>query len=459
MMEAKKQSSEAVKSDPPYGGSRSPYYFLALEVENVRSFKEPQKLLLADARGRPRRWTVLLGDNGVGKTTLLQVLASFQARQIMTHTIKGEVVAIILPHLFVEKQAYSSFLRGESDRLSCKADFCYGTKFTDASGVIKRLSLDVNISADSPSGCTGQFPTEEGNFVCYGYGAGRRMSQHALAESRSGDTCKTLFDEGEPLLNAEEWLLQADYAAVKLDSQPASRRRDEIKKVLTQLLPDVEELRIRPGGDSLKSPAVEAKTPYGWVSLRNLSSGYRSLVAWLVDLASRLFDAYPDSSNPLAEPAVVLVDQIDLFLHPKWQLSLISRLVELFPNAQFITTAHSPLIVQAAEDTNIVVLRREGDHVVIDNDPAHVRGWRIDQVLTSDIFGLTSTRDSKTEDALRERRSLLSKPILSETERARLEQLNEHLAGLPFVESQEDAEAMEVIRKAADRLRRPAEVK
>ncbi len=72
------------------------------------------------------------------------------------------------------------------------------------------------------------------------------------------------------------------------------------------------------------------------------------MIAWVIDFASRMVDRYPDSPDPLAEPAVVLVDEIDLHLHPKWQRELIGFLTERFPNTQFIVTAHSPLIVQAA---------------------------------------------------------------------------------------------------------------
>lgn len=440
-------------------GPRRPYYFLSLTIENVRSFKDAQKLLLADSQGRPRRWTVLLGDNGIGKTTLLQVLASFQSRQMTTRTTRDQTTTVSLPRLFLESLASKdSFLRTEAVSMKCETELCWGAKLSDIDQSVRRLSLEVELGTNRGF-CRNAFPPEAGAFVCYGYGAARRMSPRTLVESRTEDACKTLFDEGEPLLNAEEWLLQADYAAVKSDSEAAKRRRDQIQDVLTQLLPDVGELRIRTADNSLKSAAVEAKTPYGWVSLRNLSSGYRSLVTWIVDLASRLFDAYPESSNPLAEAAVVLVDQIDLFLHPKWQLKLINHLVALFPNAQFITTAHSPLIVQAAENANIVVLRRDGDHVLIDNDPAQVRGWRIDQVLTSDIFGLSSTRAPRTEALLAERRSLLSKPALSPGERDRLRRLDEEVAGIPFVESPQDAEAMELIRTAAGKLRRTAGVK
>ena len=161
------------------------------------------------------------------------------------------------------------------------------------------------------------------------------------------------------------------------------------------------------------------KTPYGWVPLRQLGYGYRTMIAWVVDFASRMVERYPDSPDPLAEPAVVLVDEIDLHLHPKWQRELIGFLTERFPNTQFIVTAHSPLIVQAATDANIALLKREGDHVVIENNPETIRGWRIDQILTSDLFGLETARPPDMEKLLLRRKELLTKPRLTKAEQER----------------------------------------
>ena len=129
-----------------------------------------------------------------------------------------------------------------------------------------------------------------------------------------------------------------------------------------------------------------------WINLRDLSFGYQTLTALIVDIASKMMEQYPNSDNPLQEPAVILIDEIDLHLHPKWQRTVIDKLSQHFPKAQFIATSHSPLIVQAALDkkANIVVCRKEGDKVIIDNDPDEVKGWRIDQILTSDLFELSS---------------------------------------------------------------------
>ena len=131
-----------------------------------------------------------------------------------------------------------------------------------------------------------------------------------------------------------------------------------------------------------------------------------------------MFERYPDSADPLAEPAVVLVDEIDLHMHPRWQRQIIDDPGSRFPRTQFIVTAHSPLIVQAAGDANIVLLRREGDHVVIDNDPEVLRNLRVDQILTSELFGLESARPPQIEEPLKERREILAKPKLTARDRS-----------------------------------------
>jgi len=177
------------------------------------------------------------------------------------------------------------------------------------------------------------------------------------------------------------------------------------------------------------------------------------MITWMVDLASRLFTRYPDSPDPIAKPAVVLVDEIDLHMHPQWQRKIMNFLSERFKNTQFIVTAHSPLIVQAATDANIAVLRREGDHVVIDQSFKGIRGWRIDQVLTSDLFGLESARPPEFDEVLKERKKILTKSRLTKRDKEKLAALDAQMGELPSGENLQDVEAMEIIRRAAERLK------
>ena len=173
----------------------------------------------------------------------------------------------------------------------------------------------------------------------------------------------------------------------------------------------------------------------------------------MVDLANRMFERYPNSPNPLAEPAVVLVDEIDLHLHPKWQRTLMDYLSERFVNTQFIVTAHSPLVVQAAKNANVVLLKREDDHVVIDNNPQSVRGWRADQILTS-LFELPSGYSVEIEELQNERREILSKARLTATDKKKLKQIESEMGDLPTAETREDIKAMNIIRRAATALKK-----
>jgi hypothetical protein len=313
-------------------------------------------------------------------------------------------------------------------------------------------------------------PPQYRGLICYGYGAARRMGPPALSEreeqfERSFGASATLFTEQASLRNAEEWLLRTDYLASKKGPEQAhaQSRLEQVTELLVGLLPDVKVLpheqaiRIPAGGDGMAGLSVEIRTHYGWVPMRGLSLGYQTLIAWMVDLAARLFERYPDSRDPLAEPAIVLVDEIDLHLHPSWQRTLMQFLGDRFPKTQFIATAHSPLVVQAANEANTVVLRREGDHVLIDNDVKTVRGWRVDQVLASDLFGRIPTRPPDVDSALEERKRLIAKGKRTATEEKRLRKLDKLVEELPTAERPEDIEAMEIIRRAARHLKNAGE--
>jgi hypothetical protein len=271
------------------------------------------------------------------------------------------------------------------------------------------------------------------------------------------DPTTSIFIEDARLVNAEEWLLRLDYSASKSSGSPEilklqKKRLELVIKILTRVLPDVAGIRFTLHTREKPIPGVEFETPYGWVPLRQLGYGYRTMIAWMVDFTSRMVDRYPDSPDPLAEPAVVLVDEIDLHLHPKWQRELIGFLTERFPNTQFIATAHSPLIVQAAGDANIALLRREGDHVVIENDAEMIRGWSVDQILTSELYGLKTARSPDLEALLQERKRLLTRPRLTRADKEKLAEIEARIGSLPAGESFEQAKTLELIQRSIELL-------
>ncbi|HEX8219156.1 MAG TPA: AAA family ATPase, partial [Chloroflexia bacterium] len=317
--EVRTTNEDATESAPPA-------YFLSLTVGNFRCFGPQQTLDLSDGKGRPARWTVVLGENGVGKTSLLQCLAALQPER--GRVIKDQTVYFIGTHVAPVQQFLYSLL---STREKSKAYFSissaiyYGAKLTHAAKGKVTRQLSVASTSSNSYSRSGTLENVQG-LICYGYGATRRIGKTSLSDRRDMFPSASLFYDTAELLNPEEWLLQADYAAIRQTRRRirALRRRDQIKQVLLRLLPDVVDLRFSQSDEETFAPSVEAKTPYGWVRIQDLSLGYVTLISWIVDFASRLIDRYPSSNNPLAEPAVVLVDEIDLHLHPKWQRQLTS---------------------------------------------------------------------------------------------------------------------------------------
>lgn len=380
-----------------------PGYLTRLRVSDLRCFREVE-LDLTDADGAPAMWTVLMGENGRGKTTLLQAIAA-------SHDLDNVALSTHLT-------------RSQSHRW--------------------RSTLG-----------TGGGPAV---LPLFAYGATRRASVATLsADSDNGSPAATLFDVDATLINAEEWLLRMDYAAkAAKDRHGAQARLDALVSMLVDILPDVDGIEIEPPEED-EGGRVRFHTPFGAVGLLSLGLGYQAMIAWMVDLAARLQRTYRQTENPNHEPCIVLVDEIDLHLHPSWQRGLRLHLQRCFPKAQFIVTAHSPLMVQASLQENLAVLIQEEDTVVVDNDPAVIEGWRVDQLLTSSLFGLDSARSPRVESLFRERAGIVRKSVRSVEDDRRLIELDQELNRLPTASTPDAQADLDALRLLTSRMLRERE--
>lgn len=440
-----------------------PAYFLSLSLENVRSFGAKQTISFAQADGRPAQWTIILGDNGVGKTTVLKSLAMISPVPIPIGDTSNKAVRYEPRFLEQLRKAWlpnrgtgesSGFISVKYALIKEKLQYA-NPSFNAQENL---LSFDFEANGQYSSGGGHTFKQEEAGLTPYGYGAGRTTGNSTLSEApETADTCASLFDDRADLLNPEEWFLNIDYGsklAGAANTQLADAR-NRVEKMLIDVLPGVTEIRIAAAGTPQKPQISLQFLLHGtWVRLRDMSLGYQTLVVWLTDLASKLYIRYPESPNPLAEPAIVLIDEIDLHLHPKWQRELLSVLGSIFSETQFIATAHSPLVVLAAgdEQANVVLLRREGDETKVYENPVDVRGWRVDQILTSIFFNLETARSIETEKKMTRQANLLNKEKLSAKERRELDALTLELEGQPMGSVGGEAEEAEILRELLARL-------
>ena len=465
-----------------------PIYFSTLEIENVRCFGEGQVLRLTDDNGRPAPWSLLIGENGTGKTTLLECLAWMRPEpdvdgvpEVMTGSerqlgapLSGGLLKSALSG--EENEVLETLPRNGSREVTVDAKLSFGGVGLRPDGMLesahsqaKDIRVGMRLSFNEQARLIDWEPLMEFRIETLGrafhdplivtYGANRYLGDRnsfGLGEPNPMDRVR--LSKNTELYDIEEILMGLDYAAKTDNCAPEGSHLKLVKEAISRILPDhqhAERIQIHPPDllETGRPSGVYVKTFTGPVPMSALSLGYRTTAGWVGDLAWRFLNRYRESPNPLAEPAVVLIDELDLHLHPLWQLRIMKDLSSLFPATQFIATSHSPLIVQrVARDANLILLEKRGDSVYIVNDPGIPRNLRVDQILTSLLFGVSSPRDDNTERLFALRAKLTNKTDRSQEEEALLSDVRRQIDELPTAQDSSDQAAMDHIRRFAARL-------
>ena len=136
-----------------------------------------------------------------------------------------------------------------------------------------------------------------------------------------------------------------------------------VRQAISSMLPEVSDPRTESNPPRF---VVSYKSEQGQVkklSLDQLSGGYRIVLALAADLARRMVQGNPHLDDPLKSEAIVLIDEVELHLHPAWQQRILGDLRRTFPNAQFIVSTHSPQVLTTVEPQRIVELYWDGDRI------------------------------------------------------------------------------------------------
>lgn len=331
-------------------GEKQQYFQATQWIERVviRNFRPIRELEVDLARSTSEQgpWTVLLGENGSGKSSILQAVAltlmggeqrralGIDARSYLRHRARKGLVQV--------------FLTGRREPLELRWE--HG---------------DLEFTGPEP------VPV-----LLLGYGATRLLPRHADAGADSRAVrVDNLFDPLLPLTDPTSWLLSLEddtFADVAAGIHDLLALDGDSELVRTR-----EHVRLRQG---------RAES-----DLTTLSDGYQAMVVMSCDILRSVLTMWPQAS--LAE-GIVLIDEVGAHLHPRWRMRIVTAVRQLLPRVQFIISTHDPLCLRGVLDGEVVVVRRnsEGDVVTIVDLPP-VAGMRIDQLLTSEHFGLGSTDD------------------------------------------------------------------
>ncbi|HEV7403851.1 MAG TPA: AAA family ATPase [Chthoniobacteraceae bacterium] len=259
-----------------------------------------------------------------------------------------------------------------------------------AATFVRKGTADTIARTTSDSGVWRQmYDRESPAFLVVGYGATRRVTSQntdpAQLERRNLIRylrVQGLFDEGHPLIPLASWL-------PAMETGNPGRWKQIVDLISLALGDDYKfEGFFVDGEYQVEKSGV--RLPMG-----ALSDGYRAYIGWVGDMLYHICMGAPSGAKLVQNRGVVLVDEIDLHLHPEWQRRVIPLLAKTFPNIQFIFTTHSPIVVGSVEWSNIHVLSVDGP---IQMSEA-VSGLSAEQILLSPYFGLETTRsDRKLEE-------------------------------------------------------------
>jgi uncharacterized protein (TIGR02646 family) len=399
---------EPVLMSKGYGlGKKSSFNLIKrIEITNFKSIKN----LIIDLNDQHSELTpclTLLGENSAGKSSVLQAIALCLMGGSLLNKLKLDLSRFI-PR---------GNTRWKLRRIRPKVKIQYDS---DQSVELEIDPVKLEFKSD-------YFPSS----VVLAYGS-RRFFNENSKRSNIVNRVKTLFDPLATISNPLNWL-----------KTTTNHEFDAVVRALRFIfvLRDEDDiLKDEFGRIFVKANGIE--TP-----IEDLSEGYKSLFAMAVDIIKLLVDTY---GNIEQARGIVLIDEIETHLHPRWKLKVMSAFRQAFPQVQFIVSTHDPLCLRGMQQGEVQVLFRD-EHHGVDNvsELPNIKNLRTEQLLTSDFFGLKSTVDKELESPIDEYIDLLrsSEGPQTEREKARLNELDNYFKNTLLIG---DTPAQQLMFKAID---------
>lgn len=402
--------------------------------------------------GSIRKWTVIIGKNGTAKTSILQAIALAAAGKLQINALAKPVVG----HLRDRREDAFMRVRANFRVPGQSSDPAYLHSTVELAPGSNTLEADAylgtNLERELDPLVDARKTNRPGWFVA-GYGVSRFLpdpTRNPTLENPSIERMEPLFQHTAGLTS----LRFVDYFPPAHARSFVKVLRDMLTNV-HDLVPDLETIELKGQGGvttagqlidrdrfALKTGSKELKLP-----AVALSHGYQSVIAWIADLIGHMMLELGPNISARDMRGVVLIDEIDLYLHPSWQAGLIPALRETFPEVQFIATTHSPVvlaglapheIVRVAQHPETGSVYRWGhdaetgelvqvgpDTKILEPDPRTMTGTE----LYRSWFDVDRLLLNPKGHVLREWRRIAGDPFRTDEEEASLRSLREELEG------------------------------
>ena len=379
-------------------------YLKSLEIERFRAFRHTDVSFRypgAAASGKLKypNINLLLGNNGMGKSAALKAAALALMSPVLASTgyrpyslVRREVDksprdAAVKAHVALSAQDREGDSGPPPDKpmLIARISRVRTTEKCVFDPALATPVWDPMYSEDSAA------------FFFVGYGVSRTVESSAKVDSNLRrrlrhvryERVAGLFEEQTTLMPLAGWLptLQATNL----------QRYQEVEVLLNELLLDGTDFhgKMLNGDYTFSHRDLE-------VSFSALSDGFRAYIGWIGDLLYHMCQCCPDGTALVNHRGIVMIDEVDLHLHPQWQLEVLPTISRAFPQLQFLCTTHSPIVAGTVESANLFLLLAEGETASFLATPdREVHGLTADQILTSSHFGLVSTRAPDFYEELR----------------------------------------------------------
>ncbi|MBM3766757.1 MAG: hypothetical protein FJW32_15310 [Acidobacteria bacterium] len=347
-------------------------------------------------------WLILLGDNAVGKSSILKAIAlaivgdegrSYAGRLVRANRKNGSVVLIT-----------------DRNQSGYQTDI-FGTLETQHAEVASRSGRALEIE----------------NWVALGFPPMRTGSWATSPGPVSGGVDRPVASDILPLLTGEpdprmdklkQWIVNYDVERRK--KGPGSMEAKALDTFFSIVGNLTGELNLSFAEVDLQYRVLVRVNQDDPIPIEAISQGLTSLLSWIGILVQRLYEIRgANNEHPTNLHALVLMDEIDAHMHPKWQRRLVSLLSECFPNVQFIASTHSPLIVAGLSGHQVLRLKRnESGQVVCSFLTDRDLKGKPDQILLEDGFELPSVFSASTEKIIEKYERYLGMSTRTEEEEA-----------------------------------------